>query len=90
MVRAPSRERYPVAALAKALTGRTAVDASCDGEGMDDVRVLLDDGTAILVHVELDTDPESVALAEALGRPPWPRLLVCIGDRRQLWPFDDD
>src|SRR5918999_2152689 len=66
--RAPSRERYPADALVKALIGRTISDATCDGEGMDDVRLLLDDGTAIPIHCELDADPESLTLAESLGR----------------------
>jgi len=82
----PSGERYPAKALVDVLVGRTVVDASCDGEGMDDVRLLLDDGSAVLIHVKLDTAPESLAIAERLGRPPWPRLLVCVGGR-ELWPF---
>ena len=75
----PSRERYPADVLVKALIGRTVVDATCDGEGTDDVRLLLDDGTAVLVDSELDTAPSFLTLAESLGRPPWPRLVVCVG-----------
>jgi hypothetical protein len=77
------REKHPTHALVEALKGRTIVDASCDGEGVDDVRLRLDNGTVILVDAELDMD--SVALAETLGRPPWPRLLVRIGGD-ELWP----
>jgi hypothetical protein len=70
-----------------ALVGRTVIGATCDGEGVDDVRLLLEDGTAVLIDAELDRGPESVALAEELGRPPWPRLRVLIGSR-ELWPFN--
>jgi hypothetical protein len=34
--------------------GRTVLDATCDAEGNDDIRLLLDDGTTILVDAELD------------------------------------
>lgn len=81
-----SPERYPAKAIVEKLKGRTVVDASCDGEGMDDVRLLLDDGTTIAIDSELDSSPDSLAMAEWLGRPPWPRLLVQIGGR-ELWPF---
>jgi hypothetical protein len=84
-----SRERYPARAIVDALKGRTVVDASCDGEGMDDVRLLLDDGTTLAIGSELDTSPQAVATAQRLGRPPWPRLLAQIGGR-ELWPFDHD
>lgn len=65
------------------------IEASCDGEGVDDVRLLLDDGTAVLIDVGLDGDPEAMSLDEGFGRPPWPRLRVCIGGR-EVWPFDQD
>jgi len=65
------------------------IDATCDGEGVDDVRLLLDDGTAILIDAEHNSEPESVALADAVGRAPWPRLRVLV-DGRELWPFDQD
>jgi hypothetical protein len=81
-------ERYPAHALVEALKGRTVVNASCDAQGVDDVRLLLDDGTAIMIDSELDMSPDSVAMAEALGRPPWPRLSVRIGGR-ELWPLED-
>jgi hypothetical protein len=84
---APRHEGHPAAALVAALVGRTVVDATCDAEGVDDVRLLLDDGTAILLDAELDTDPESMALAGQLGRAPWPRLRVLIGGR-ELSPLD--
>lgn len=81
-------ERYPARALVEALRGRTVVDASCDGEGVDDVRLLLDDGTAIMIDPELDMSPYSIAMAQALCRPPWPHLSVRIGGR-EIWPFED-
>ncbi len=65
------------------------MDASCDGEGADDVRLLLDDGTTLAIDSELETSPDATAMAEWLGRPPWPRLRVQIGGR-ELWPFTDD
>ncbi len=74
-------ERYPAHALVEALKGRTVVDASCDGEGVDDVRLLLDNGTAIMIDSELDTSPNSIAMAQARAGPPWPRLSVRIGGR---------
>lgn len=83
-----SPERYPAKALVDTLKGRTVVDASCDGEGMDDVRLLLDDGTTVAIDSELNTSPYSLAMAEWLGRPPWPRLVVQIGGQ-ELWPFSD-
>lgn len=85
MSRHPAKERYPAAALVQALKGRTVVDASCDGEGIDDVRLRLDDGTTLLIDTELDDDPQALELAEQLGRPPWPRLLVRRGGD-ELWP----
>jgi hypothetical protein len=65
------------------------VDATCDGEGAGDIRILLDDGTIILIDSELDGDPESMALADQLGSAPWPRLRARIGGR-ELWPIDQD
>jgi hypothetical protein len=47
------------------------------------VRLRLDNGIVILVDTELAMD--SVALAETLGRPPWPPLLVRVGGD-ELWP----
>jgi hypothetical protein len=81
-------ERYPAKALLEALKGRAVVDPSCDGEGMDDLRLLLDDGTTIAIDTELDTSPYGISMAESLGRPPWPRLTVRIGGR-ELWPYSD-
>jgi hypothetical protein len=78
---ATCHEGHPAATLAAALVGRTVVDATCDAEGVDDVRLLLDDGTVILLDVELDPDPESMALADQLGRAPWPRLRILTGGR---------
>jgi hypothetical protein len=77
------REEHPARALVEALLGRTIVDATCDGEGVDDVRLQLDNGTVILIDSELDWD--SAPLAERLGRPPWSRLVVRFGGD-ELWP----
>lgn len=81
-------ERYPAKALVEVLRRRAVVDASCDGEGMDDVRLLLDDGTTIAIDTELDTSPYGVSIAEPLDRSPWPRLTVRIGGG-ELWPYSD-
>jgi hypothetical protein len=57
--------------LVDALKGHTVVDASCDAEGIDDVRLLLDDGTTILVDVELDADSQPLVLpSQTCGRNP--------------------
>lgn len=53
-----------------ALVGHTVIDATCDGEGLDDVRLVLDDGTAVLIDAEFDRDLESPVFAEQLGRAP--------------------
>jgi hypothetical protein len=82
-------ERYPAAALVAALKGRTIVDASCDAQGVDDVRLLLDDGIAIIIDSERDMSPNGVAMAESLGVPPWSRLRVVIRGL-ELWPFGHD
>jgi hypothetical protein len=84
-----ARISSPAATLAAALVGRTVIDATCGGEGVDDARLLLDDGTAVMIDAELDDDTESLALAEQLGYPPWPRLRVLVAGR-ELWPFDQD
>jgi hypothetical protein len=47
----------------QALKGHTIVDASCDGEGVGDVRLRLEDGTTVLIDSEIDERPEAVALA---------------------------
>ncbi len=78
----PPAERHPARALVDALKGRTIIDASCDAEGNNDLRLFLEDGTMILIDVEPDVDSEPLALA--LGRRPWPRLLVRIGAGK-LW-----
>ncbi len=62
------------------------IDATCDGEGVDDVRLLLDDGTAVQIDADLGSDPESLVLSEQLGRAPWPRLRVLVGGS-ELWPL---
>ncbi len=79
----PSAERHPARALVNALKGRTVIDASCNAEGNAELRLALDDGTTILIDVEPDADSEPLALA--LGRRPWPRLVVRVG-AGELWP----
>jgi hypothetical protein len=75
-------ERFPAAALVEALRGRMVVDAYCDGEGHDDVHLVLDDGTAVWVDVDVDTSVvvegrDGVRLE--LG--PRGRLVVALGRR---------
>ncbi len=82
----PPPERYPARALVNALKGRTVIDASCDAEGIADLRLALDDGTTILIDVEPDVDSEPLALA--FGRRPWPRLVVRVG-AGELWPDNE-
>ena len=70
---------FPAAALVEALRGRTVVDAYCDGEGRDDVQLVLDDGTKLWIDV--DTDPNVVVEAsggERLELGPHGRLAVAI------------
>lgn len=75
-------ERWPADALVRALRGRTVVDASCDGEGVDDVRLLLDDGTVVTI------DATVVDVDEPIPLGPRGRLTVSIG-RPGLWPASD-
>ncbi len=77
-------ERHPAAALVRALRGRTVIDGSCDGEGMDDVRLRLDDGSFIALDV---TAVHEVVCGWDLGF--HGRLIVTIGGA-ELWPFDVD
>ena len=49
------------------------------------MRLKLDNGTVVLIDTELDEDPHALGLAEQLGRPPWPRLLVKLGGD-EPWP----
>jgi hypothetical protein len=58
--------RFPASALVEALRGRTVVDAYCDGEGHDDVHLVLDDGTR--VWVDVDVDPNVVIDGRDGGR----------------------
>jgi hypothetical protein len=51
------------------------------------VRLRLYNGVVILIDSELDED--WAPLAEMLGRPPWPRLVVRIGGD-ELWPHLTD
>ena len=72
-------ECWPADALVRALRGRTVVDAVCDGEGDDDVRLLLDDGTVVAV------DATVVDIREPLALGPRGRLTVAVGGL-ELWP----
>lgn len=76
-------ERWPADALVRALRGRTVIDAWCDGEGMDDVRLRLDDGSVVTLDA---TAVDGVVGPIDLG--PQGRLVVNIGGSG-LWPFDD-
>ncbi len=72
-------ERWPAAALVRALRGRTVIDASCDGEGMDDVRLYLDDDTVIALDATVVEDSGPLELG------PRGQLTVRIGGL-DLWP----
>ena len=70
---------FPAAALVEALRGRTVVDAYCDGEGRDDVHLVLDDGTKLWIDVAVD--PNVVVERPVGGRPergPRGRLVVAV------------
>jgi len=60
------------------------VDASCDGEGFDDVRLLLDDGRVVTIDVAVEAVTDE-SLKE-LGLGPQGRLVVTVGGH-ELWPF---
>ena len=55
-------ERWPADALVRALRGRTVIDAVCDGEGTDDVRLLLDDDTVVAIDAIAVESTEPLAL----------------------------
>ena len=75
-------ERYPARALCDALKGHIVIDASCDGEGSDDVRLKLDNGSVILI----DSAPD---LQYFLGQDHLrSKLVVKIGGK-ELWPFEE-
>ncbi|MGH2745353.1 MAG: hypothetical protein ACRDN8_23260 [Thermoleophilaceae bacterium] len=61
-------ERWPADALVRALRGRTVVEASCDGEGVDDVRLLLDDGTVVAIDATVVDVDEPIPLRAYPGR----------------------
>ncbi len=83
-------ERHPAAILVEVLKRHRVVDATCDGEGNEDVRLLLDDDTVVMIDSDLALDPYSETMARAIGRPvPWSRLVVKVGPRHELWPFDN-
>lgn len=77
-------KRWPADTLVRALRGRTVVDASCDGQGIDDVRLSLDDGTAIAL--DATTVHETVGPVDLGLRG---RLTVSVGGP-ELWPAADD
>lgn len=77
-------ERSPGKALVRALRGRTVVEASCDAEGMDDVRLLLDDGRVVMIDAAAEEVDDLLA---ELGLGPQGRLVVKVGGR-ELWPFE--
>lgn len=72
-------ERWPADALVRALRGRTVIDAVCDGEGNDDVRLLLDDDTVVAI------DAVAVEITEPLALGPRGKLTVAVGGL-ELWP----
>ncbi len=72
-------ERWPADALVRALRGRTVIDAVCDGEGNDDVRLLLDDDTVVAI------DAIAVEITEPLALGPRGKLTVAVGGL-ELWP----
>ncbi len=72
-------ERWPADALVRALRGRTVIDAVCDGEGNDDVRLLLDDDTVVAI------DAIAVETTEPLALGPRGKLTVAVGGL-ELWP----
>jgi|GEM_PF-6187159 len=72
-------ERWPADALVRALRGRTVIDAVCDGEGNDDVRLLLDDDTVVAI------DAIAVEITQPLALGPRGQLTVDVGGL-ELWP----
>jgi hypothetical protein len=83
-------ERWPAAKLVELLKAHRVVDATSDGEGNDDVRLLLDNNQVVVIDPALELDEESQLTARAFGRPvPWPRLYVKVAPRAELWPFND-
>jgi hypothetical protein len=79
-------ERWPAAALVEALRGHTVIDASCDAEGVDDVRLRLEDGTVIRIDARV-TYSDAVELIEFGLAGPWAQLEVAIGGAN-LWSHD--
>lgn len=78
-------ERWPARALVDVLRGRTVAEVTCDGEGMDDVRLLLDDGRVVLIGA-ISKEVQEEVLRE-LGLGPQGRLAATLGGR-ELWPFE--
>ena len=78
-------ERWPADALVRALRGRTVIDAVCDGEGTDDVRLLLDDDRGGYDDTVVAIDAIAVEITEPLALGPRGKLTVAIGGL-ELWP----
>jgi len=74
--------RWPAAALVEALRGRTVVDAYCDGQGVDDVHLRLDDGTQIWLDADVEDVEVEVEGATPLALGPRGRLLVTVDSAR--------
>lgn len=70
--------RWPAAALVDALRGRTIVEAYCDGEGMDDVQLRLDDGTHVWLDVDVEDTSRNLPGAGRLDLGPRGRLRVAV------------
>jgi hypothetical protein len=79
-------ERWPAHALAEALKGHTVIDASCDGEGVDDVRLRLENGVIIRIDAKIIRVEDD--LLAAVGLTEQAQLDVTIGDH-ELWPYDE-
>lgn len=82
----PDPETHPAAALVAALRGRTVLDATCDGEGNDDVWLRLDNGSVVRIDaiVETATPVQPVDGGEPLELGPHGRLIVAFPDRYLL------
>jgi hypothetical protein len=80
-------ERWPGHALVEALKGHTVIDASCDGEGVDDVRLRLENDVVIRIDATVTFSDDELLIEAGLAGPQ-ARLDVTIGDR-ELWPHDE-
>jgi len=80
-------ERWPAHALVEALKGHSVIDASCDGEGVDDVRLRLENGVVIRIDARVTFSDDELLIEAGLAGP-YARLDVTIGDH-ELWPHDE-